>query len=933
MTVNFLSRNQDDKKLELATKGCNTNIGQKFNIQLNFCVFAILMLFIAIFAYRNYLFGDKTFIFTTIEDSIGQTYPYHLYYARRIANGEIGPIYNFMDGLGNKSSSIIISLMNWFCYFGEKNVAYLLGVNQTLKVFLAGILAYLFAKVRNGNNITCAIIGIGYAFCTHIIVRQEFISYGVETVVIMLWLLVYEYSYVKNRIFFIPIITWMTFYYLDSIPIILWASTFVVFIILDGFTNDRIKFSIVNTIKYEIAFIGTFLYFYAENTYNFIRAGLTSTRFEKTVSNSILNTVGMFSSNANDFSASDISIFDRLKEFFANNIEKPYALCAYIMRTVGMSIYDTAEKYIGGKASYLVDGGFYCGIVAVLIIPYALFKMSKRKRTVYILAYVATFVYIGVVPFRFLANGYSCPGFRFSCLRIILLILITAIEGFNLFFSTENKGKYDAAIISFTWMSLSVIMVYVLVSGKVQKINYWIISELFISIYTFVLISFLKGIITKRFITVLLLALVSTEVVAVSWDYINNRYTLMKDGKAEKIAEYADERAYDDGTIEAIEYIKKHDDSWYRIEKDYLSVFLEDPLAQNYYGTTVYVAGLGIGEDFVKMSDVFSLNLRGTDPYFGNMGNVYTQSLFAVKYVLSRNKELNIYGMTYVDTVGDINIFRNELALPIAYVSKSGIHLEDILKLSDLDRQRILLTTCIIEDETLSFGKNENPIEEVMGLVEECDEKDIDSMSDSEVLLTGVNPYGEDVVIYYSNNKNGETVRKGAHARSEDQIYFENIGACKKNSLYMAHPYGEIAYDGLKYNFYKADANRYYNDVVEGVYDFQKNGLVVLKHDPYSITGKINSDSDGMLVTSIPYDSPFSVYIDGKLAEKEKVNLYFIGTPISKGEHTVEFLYQTDNSFWGVYKSIVYILIKLLVAGIVLEIINSLLKNKSKLLK
>ena len=149
----------------------------------------------------------------------------------------------------------------------------------------------------------------------------------------------------------------------------------------------------------------------------------------------------------------------------------------------------------------------------------------------------------------------------------------------------------------------------------------------------------------------------------------------------------------------------------------------------------------------------------------------------------------------------------------------------------------------------------------------------------------------------------------------------------------MAYPYGEIVYDGLKYNFYKADANRYYNDVVEGVYDFQKNGLDVLNHDPYSITGKINSDSDGMLVTSIPYDSPFSVYIDGKLAEKEKVNLYFIGTPISKGEHTVEFLYQTDNSFWGVYKSIVYILVKLLVAGIALEIINSLLKNKSKLLK
>lgn len=916
---------KDDNNEESVMTECKKNTRQRFSIRLSFCTFSIFMLLIAIFAYRNYLFGDKSFIFSTIEDSIGQTYPYHLYYARRIANGEIGPVYNFMDGLGNKGTSIIISLKNWFCYFGERNVAYLLGVNQTLKVFLAGILAYLFAKVRNGNNVTSAIVGIGYAFCTHIIVRQEFDSYGVETVVIMLWLLAYEYSYVKNRIVIIPIITWITFYYCGSIPTILWVCTFVLYILFDGLTNDRIKFSIINILKYEIVFIGTFLYFYGENTYNFIRTGLTSTRFTKTVSNSIFNTVGNFSSTVNNSTLSNISIIGSIK----NNLEKPYALCAYIMRTIGMSIYGTAENYIGGKASYLVDGGFYCGIVVILIIPYALYNMNKKKRMVYLLAYAATLVYIGVVPFRFLANGYGCLGFRFSSLRIILLLLITAIEGFNLFFSTENKGKYDVAVICGTWLMLSGIMTHVLMAGKVQQINYWIISELFITIYTVVLLSFLKGKIPKRIIYGLLLSLVSIEVLAVSWDYINNRYTLLKNGKAEKIAEYADDRAYDDGTIEAIEYIKKHDDGWYRIEKDYLSVFLGDPLAQNYNGATIYIAGLGIGEDFVKMSDAFALNMRGTDLYYGNMGNVYTQSLLNVKYVLSRNKELNTYGMTYVDTVGDINIFRNELALPVAYVSKSGVHLEDILTLCDLDRQRMLLTTCIVEDEAKTFGNIENSIEEVMKLVEECDEKDIDKVSDSEVILTGVNPYGEDAVIYYSKNKNGEIVRKGAHARSDDQIYYENSGACKMDSLYMAYPYGKIEYSGLNYNFYKADANRYYHDIVEGIYDFQKNGLVVSKHDLNSIAGTINTDSNGMLVTSIPYDSPFSVYIDGKLVQKEKVNLYFIGAPISKGKHTVEFLYQIDNSFWGVYKSIVNIILSLIVVGIVLELLNSLLVNNN----
>ena len=57
-----------------------------------FAFFSLLMCFIAVFTYRQYLFGNKIFVFSTYEDSIGQTYPYHLYYARRVENGEAGSL-------------------------------------------------------------------------------------------------------------------------------------------------------------------------------------------------------------------------------------------------------------------------------------------------------------------------------------------------------------------------------------------------------------------------------------------------------------------------------------------------------------------------------------------------------------------------------------------------------------------------------------------------------------------------------------------------------------------------------------------------------------------------------------------------------------------------------------------------------------------------
>ena len=60
-----------------------------------------------------------------------------------------------------------------------------------------------------------------------------------------------------------------------------------------------------------------------------------------------------------------------------------------------------------------------------------------------------------------------------------------------------------------------------------------------------------------------------------------------------------------------------------------------------------------------------------------------------------------------------------------------------------------------------------------------------------------------------------------------------------------------------------------------------------------TIKGTINADSDTYLVTSIPYDEGFKIYIDDVLVPSVKVNTAFLGAKLSSGQHEVKIVYHT----------------------------------------
>ena len=76
-----------------------------------------------------------------------------------------------------------------------------------------------------------------------------------------------------------------------------------------------------------------------------------------------------------------------------------------------------------------------------------------------------------------------------------------------------------------------------------------------------------------------------------------------------------------------------------------------------------------------------------------------------------------------------------------------------------------------------------------------------------------------------------------------------------------------------------------------------------------TIKGTIQAgEDDGYLITSIPYDENFKVYVDGKNTTYERVNTAFLGMKLSKGMHEIEIVYHAPGLMVGKILSLAGIL-------------------------
>lgn len=823
-------------------------------------VVAVICLFTS-FMFKEYLFGEQRFIFYDIgSDSRNQTYPYLLNYASRIENGDWGSIFNFSEGVGNKNSSIVIGLSNWVALFGKENVAYLMGVSQWIKVTCACLAAFMWAELYCGKKISNLIFAFAYGFNAQFIIRGAWSSYPNIALKLIVWMIAYELSRRKKGYWFLAWATFLFFYDNSVYDCVLWAAVLLVYILFRHFSEFvENKVSLKELFLQVATYIIVMIFSCADTILGQLQAVLTSNRFTQSVSSYSM---------------------EGYKDVFTD----VNTLIVGFLRTVGNDIPGINNNFAG--TNFLEGPAFYCGILVFISIPVAIYNMEKIKKIWYCIGYVAVAIYILVQPVRNLANGFAGLTFKLSSAWIIILMLLTAFEFWKKLYIGEIR-KYSCHFVNVTSVISIFLMIYAYKVNLVYYHDTWIVSMIMIILYTVMLNLVMLKVKLRAVGIILMMILVCLEINLLSSRVITERTVVLE-------SELQGKAHYNDYTLDAIAQIEKDDDSWYRIDKKYHSVSLCDSLAQGYNGIESYVGGTEIGAGVLDFYSSYDLLKNGNHYLYGTGENIYANSVLGIKYVFTKSDSLCMYGYTFLEKVGDVNIYINEHALPIGYVYENSISYKIFEQYDSLERNKLLSKVVVAdvnvnidsdqevkftEVETLSCSYQNEEGNYILG-----DEKNEGDLYIIESSLNGIKGYG---TVSYSTEE-GTTNSIMFSYGKPIEIYEENHIA---RIWFDSNSQEKI--DSLSIRI--ADANDYYKEFVDNVADLRENAMNVTEFSTNYIAGNITSETAGIFATSIPYDENWSIYIDGDLVELQYVNNGFIGAEISKGLHEITIVYNADS--------------------------------------
>lgn len=317
--------------------------------------------------------------------------------------------------------------------------------------------------------------------------------------------------------------------------------------------------------------------------------------------------------------------------------------------------------------------------------------------------------------------------------------------------------------------------------------------------------------------------------------------------------------------ISLVGEIREKDKGFYRFEKMTRKT-KDDGAWMNFpsvslFSSTAYSACSDFFRDMGMEASTNAYSITGSTPLM-NM-------LFAVKYgIYSQEPEAPLETeLNFVKTSGDTSIYRNSYALPLGYMLS-----DDELKNWFTD-----LGTPALAQNSLCTALDVNPVlTNVLGTF------------DGKTYTFTAGVPGE--YYAYVNNSSIKEVNvdygyRNKKTNNVDRGFFIELGYLNQ---------GETVTLRNETNEQSMDADIYYFD-----YSALKEVYEKLNDESWNLTewkdtflaGDITASVDGVMMTSIPYDEGWSVYVDGEKAELTKVKDTFIGVRIGAGTHKVEMRY------------------------------------------
>lgn len=376
-----------------------------------------------------------------------------------------------------------------------------------------------------------------------------------------------------------------------------------------------------------------------------------------------------------------------LEKLFSLNPRK--TIGAELAGLFGKDLLGTASGYRGYQ-NYFEAPGFYVGMLMLacgpqLIAPAA----TRREKLAFVTGTVLLGGYILWPAMRHAVYGFGHTGFRISTLWVSAGILVVGLAGLRRA-SLSGVWRPGLAIAAVAFASCFALVVL--------RMHAWIKpAHLFLVLAFFALyVGMLCAHVGQRLAPALLWGLcfvVAAELFLAATPAFLERRAVALDGASSR-------GRYDDGTAEAIALARAHggEDEFYRLEKTYESVFLNDPLVQRYHGTKSYFFH---GKSITRFVDKLKLRRYRPRP---NYVSAMTErpailDLLGVRYILSRDLEPGKdQDNQRIGSVDGIHVFLNGNARGTAHLYRDIVEESALEDVKPRRRDRILLRSLVVED-------------------------------------------------------------------------------------------------------------------------------------------------------------------------------------------------------------------------------------------
>jgi uncharacterized membrane protein YfhO len=652
-------------------------VGQSIIEKYTFAIFALCLLLTGFFIFKDYLLGKAIYLFKDIGcDGLNVTYP-NIVMISDYFKREGMPSWTFTQGMGQNIYPFWLDQFLWILSFIDKNAIpkTLIWVNW-LELLLSGFIFRQYLRTINVTKFASIIGGLCYAYCAYAIAASGWANrFAIELFNTALLLLALEMFLQKKSWWLLPIpIALLTIdqpFNLYPFGIFILGYTCLRYAELHG--KPTIKLA---TTLFQIALISTLGVMMASFIgFSNILQMIESPR------------VSGSDSYSNELLAQSMTTLDGKQ------------LMTWITRMFSNDLLGTGSEF-GGWSNYFEAPMFYVGLLALVAIPQLFNFLNKRQQILYGITLGLCFLPMIFPFFRYAFWAFTGDYYRTFSLFFGVVILRFGMQAISF---VEEKSIINK------WMLLASIIVPIILLALPYSDDIQIDKTLRIIVIMFLILNalLLFGITNNSFRNVaqiLLLLLTCVELIVMSSREINpsKRLAIMATDLEEKTG-------YNDYTNEAVDYLKKNDKSFFRIQKNYTSTpalfsGLNDSRIQIFYGTQSYNSFNQMNYvRFMRSIDVVQKGNETTSRWVSGVpGNIMLLGITNVKYLLSNspdNQGFKNMGLDSIQTVGNIKILKNRFAMPLGFTYDSYTTEDDFdkAKYSAVFKSKAFIQVCVVD--------------------------------------------------------------------------------------------------------------------------------------------------------------------------------------------------------------------------------------------